>query len=284
MRLGPTPPSPPPSPPSPPLPTGLWACLPGPPRRVERRVASAEVWRLEGEGFIVWAKRPRLGRGFAQEREALTSWGLRGAPTLLAAEEGWLLLSDRPGEAVEALQGEARRRAFIAAGAWHRALHEGAPALGEPAAETLSLRVSAAARRAQGLAPDEVITALCAQSRLGGDLPESVWRRGRCHRDVHPRNWRLGDEGLSVLDWEHARVDLTLADLVKIVGELPDPEDTAAFLEGYGALTALEAEALGALSALHALNTLVYGLRHGDPALIALGARLTRRQGVAYSP
>lgn len=245
------------------------------------------MWRIEGEGFVVWAKRPRPGRGFHQERAALLGWGLRGAPTLLGAERGWLLLSDQPGDAVEGLRGEARREAFVAAGAWHRALHEGSPPVADPAqdepvAEVLTARAEAAARRAKGLVPERVAETLLARMLAGRALPAEAWRRGRCHRDVHPRNWRFGPAGLSVLDWEHARVDFTLGDLVKVREELPELGDAEAFLEGYGALTALESEALGALAALHALNTLVYGLRHGDDALTALGARLLRRQGVAY--
>jgi len=57
-----------------------------------------------------------------------------------------------------------------------------------------------------------------------------------CHRDYTPRNW-LADDGVQyVIDFEHARLDVWLADLARLrLGIWPGrPDLKEAFLDGYG--------------------------------------------------
>jgi Ser/Thr protein kinase RdoA (MazF antagonist) len=57
-----------------------------------------------------------------------------------------------------------------------------------------------------------------------------------CHRDYTPRNWLVKDGVQSVIDFEHARLDVWLADLARLhLGIWPDrPDLKEAFLVGYG--------------------------------------------------
>jgi Ser/Thr protein kinase RdoA (MazF antagonist) len=57
-----------------------------------------------------------------------------------------------------------------------------------------------------------------------------------CHRDYTPRNWLVKDGIQYVIDFEHARLDVWLADLARLhLGIWPDqPDLKAAFLAGYG--------------------------------------------------
>jgi tRNA A-37 threonylcarbamoyl transferase component Bud32 len=57
-----------------------------------------------------------------------------------------------------------------------------------------------------------------------------------CHRDYTPRNWLVKDGVPYVIDFEHARLDVWLADLARLhLGIWPDrPDLKEAFLVGYG--------------------------------------------------
>jgi Ser/Thr protein kinase RdoA (MazF antagonist) len=57
-----------------------------------------------------------------------------------------------------------------------------------------------------------------------------------CHRDYTPRNWLVQDGVQYVIDFEHARLDVWLADLARLhLGIWPDrPDLKEAFLAGYG--------------------------------------------------
>jgi Ser/Thr protein kinase RdoA (MazF antagonist) len=57
-----------------------------------------------------------------------------------------------------------------------------------------------------------------------------------CHRDYTPRNWLVKDGVQYVIDFEHARPDVWLADLARLhLGIWPDrPDLKEAFLDGYG--------------------------------------------------
>lgn len=57
-----------------------------------------------------------------------------------------------------------------------------------------------------------------------------------CHRDYTPRNWLVKDGVQYVIDFEHARLDVWLADLARLhLGIWPDrPDLKQAFLAGYG--------------------------------------------------
>lgn len=57
-----------------------------------------------------------------------------------------------------------------------------------------------------------------------------------CHRDYTPRNWLVKDGVQHVIDFEHARLDVWLADLARLqLGIWPGrPDLKEAFLAGYG--------------------------------------------------
>jgi Ser/Thr protein kinase RdoA (MazF antagonist) len=57
-----------------------------------------------------------------------------------------------------------------------------------------------------------------------------------CHRDYTPRNWLVKDGVQYAIDFEHARLDVWLADLARLhLGIWPDrPDLKEAFLAGYG--------------------------------------------------
>jgi aminoglycoside phosphotransferase (APT) family kinase protein len=109
------------------------------------------------------------------------------------------------------------------------------------------------------------------------DIPSG----GPCHLDFQPRNWLIGPPGdVSVIDFEHARIDLPARDLVRLRFRTwpgrPDLRD--AFLEGYGrSLSPAEDRLTWHLGALDALTALARGYENADPELVAVG-RDTLRQ------
>jgi hypothetical protein len=96
-----------------------------------------------------------------------------------------------------------------------------------------------------------------------------------CHLDFQPRNWLLGHAGdLYLIDFEHARTDIPLRDLVRLAFRVwparPGLQD--AFLDGYGRdLTVSDTETLHHLGALDALSALARGHQAGDAYLIESG-------------
>ncbi len=102
-----------------------------------------------------------------------------------------------------------------------------------------------------------------------------------CHLDFQPRNWLLGPAGhLYLVDFEHARTDLPLRDLVRLRFRVwparPDLKD--AFLNGYGRdITGPDTETLQHLGALDALTATARGHQNHDIQLIQY-AQSTLRQ------
>lgn len=102
-----------------------------------------------------------------------------------------------------------------------------------------------------------------------------------CHLDFQPRNWLLSPNAdLYLVDFEHARTDLPLRDLVRLRFRIwparPDLKD--AFLNGYGRdLTGPDTETLQHLGALDALTATARGHQNHDNQLIRYG-RSTLRQ------
>ncbi len=106
-------------------------------------------------------------------------------------------------------------------------------------------------------------------------------RGGPCHLDFQPRNWLISPSGaVSLIDFEHARIDLPARDLVRLRFRTwpgrPDLRD--AFLDGYGRpLTPAEDQLIWHLGALDALTALARGHENADPGLTAAG-RATLQQ------
>jgi Ser/Thr protein kinase RdoA (MazF antagonist) len=96
-----------------------------------------------------------------------------------------------------------------------------------------------------------------------------------CHLDFQPRNWLIGSPGdVSVIDFEHARIDLPARDLVRLrFRTWPGrPDLRYAFLDGYGRpLSPAEDRLTWHLGALDALTTLARGHENTDPELVAVG-------------
>ncbi|HEY2265353.1 MAG TPA: NUDIX domain-containing protein [Streptosporangiaceae bacterium] len=96
-----------------------------------------------------------------------------------------------------------------------------------------------------------------------------------CHLDFQPRNWLIGRQGgVSVVDFEHARIDLPARDLVCLRFRLwpgrPDLRD--AFLDGYGGpLSPAEDRLTWHLGALDALTAFARGYENADADLVAVG-------------
>jgi hypothetical protein len=102
-----------------------------------------------------------------------------------------------------------------------------------------------------------------------------------CHLDFQPRNWLLGPAAdLYLVDFEHARTDIALRDLVRLRFRVwpgrPDLKD--AFLNGYGRdLTGSDTETLQHLGALDALTAIARGRQSHDIHLVQYGHSTLRQ-------
>lgn len=254
----------------------MLAGLRGPVRAVEERIPG-RLWRLEDDSGALWLKRLGVSRAFEAERFVL-GLGLAGAPLLRAADAsvGALLMEELSGDSVDFIGITEIHRA---AGAWLARLHA-LPVEGEdpmPVEEALGARLRSLERRLGAEARGLPIAAL-RQAVEAVSLPEA--RRVWCHRDFQPRNWRWDGATLGVLDFEHARPDLWVADLAKLEGEawVGRPALRQAFFEGYGRRPSdAEEGALRALVGLHGLFALGWGRRHGEAAFVALGEGILGR-------
>jgi hypothetical protein len=108
-------------------------------------------------------------------------------------------------------------------------------------------------------APDRVVAAAHLAALQEAAVPAGV----PCHLDFQARNWLLDQAGgLYLIDFEHARTDIWLRDLVRLHFRVwpghPGLQD--AFLAGYGrSLTNDDAETLRHLGALDAITAIARG-------------------------
>jgi Choline/ethanolamine kinase len=102
-----------------------------------------------------------------------------------------------------------------------------------------------------------------------------------CHLDFQPRNWLLSPTAaLYLVDFEHARTDLPLRDLVRLRFRVwparPDLKDV--FLNGYGRdLTGSDTETLQHLGTLDALTAIARGHQNHDIQHIQYGHSTLRQ-------
>ena len=105
-----------------------------------------------------------------------------------------------------------------------------------------------------------------------------------CHRDYQPRNWLVAERGSrvrwSAIDFEHARPDLWLVDLLKLWDRwwIDDPDLESAFFAGYG--SSLDDEdrlRLETLGILHGLMTMVWSHEHESAEYLAHGRKVWAR-------
>ena len=217
--------------------------------RAVPRPGPCRVWELGGRRRL-WIKRFASGRAFEQERRALKDWGLNGVPEIVAEGPRSLLLSHVEGGQVEGIEG------WRAAGAFLRRLQEesGPDVDAMPLSDALSARLASWTRRGAGRLPSELLDSVHAgfqPEAFAGDL------RTRCHRDYQPQNWLWAPAGLGVIDFEHARWDHPLTDLVRVLDhvELDQPR-AQAFLSGWGrSLDERDQARLRSLRLLHALGS-----------------------------
>lgn len=258
------------------------------------------MWRVETKRRSAILKAHRQGRKYSQELTVYTEWlprlrgelprGVRVAELLahrgkhprallLSPLQGSVMLGSRFAPSLE-------RRLHDRAGAFARALH----ALQLPDADPVPLtdayvmRLEAWSERAAGLLPASVTEAV--SERLHEALPFlAAQRRVPLHHDFSPRNWLATPDGvLAVIDFEHARQDLHLAEFLRLWATLwpkrPDLEE--AFLSGYGrALTGEERGALERMGALWALSTVVWAREHADREFEREGLTVLERLGLA---
>jgi hypothetical protein len=201
------------------------------------------------------------------------------APTLLAHDARALALAIdlAPGARLSlgTHDSTAARGAHAAAGRFARALHALAVVDDDPVPllDAVSARLAAWHGRAAGLLSPAERDGLDRLARRRDAFADA--RRVACHRDFTPDNWLLAGASLSVLDFEHARLDAAEVDLVKLRADVwpAEPALADAFLGGYGPLTVDAAARLDVLLGLHAVATLAWAERHDDPAFRALGRR-----------
>lgn len=247
--------------------------------------AESAVWRVRAGTTTAILKAYRTRSKFDRERFALAGWGpaLGGSvPRLLAVHETHppaLLIEHKPGRVDAPPTSGGATALHRASGAWLARLH----ALPHRDEDPLDLAAAYGRRarawfaRAAGRLPPATLDE--ARVRVEECLPQlRGFQRVPCHRDFTPRNWlAAGSELVAVIDFEHARPDLALADLVRLASRLwpHHPDLREAFLEGYG-VDSLPA-CLTGLELLEAIATVAWADEHGDPALAAAGWTVLRR-------
>lgn len=256
--------------------------------------AASSVARLRGaDGRTVYLKRHGQARKHRQERSALELWAaaLPGTPRLLATTDEpapALVLAEVPGALVEGLALDRKDETAVhhAAGTWLAQLH----ALPCEDDDPMPLRAALEARLASWTvrAGDAVAadTAAWVTERLASaDGLDGT--RVPCHRDFGPRNWLWSPAtGLGVIDFEHARPDARWTDVLRLIdGPWRDRSDLEeAFWAGYGRRPGPhEVDAIGALRAVHAIGSIVWGVAHGDVAFANGGRAVLRRLGAPSS-
>lgn len=247
--------------------------------------ATNHVWRARSDKAAVILKKFRSERPYRQELRAYTVWRPHlpaQTPTLLAADDPThtLLLTEIPGDPAFALTPQAECTAHWHAGQFLRVLH----AIPDPDPDPLPLADAIIKRHTSWLtrvSPHLTATERERLAALATDIPDlfSNTPRVPTHRDFTPRNWLVQGtaahvRSISVLDYEHARHDTLLADLIKLAAEQwptrPDLEES--LLTGYGRdLTPHERRQLRVLIALHAMATLAWAHAHRDPTFLAAG-------------
>jgi hypothetical protein len=255
--------------------------LGAPPARVERSPTATlgPLWTLEHPQLgALYLKLCSSDRSFRQERDALRDWG----PGLTAAgnPSPLLVATDRPtralvttrldGRSADRLRGEPLARCSYVAGRALKTLHA-LPCDDQdpmPLLEAVGRRSAHHAATGAGRATRARLLEALAELAAGEAL-----RRVPCHRDYQPQNWRWGVDsatGFGLLDFEHARLDLWLYDLLRLENGLwrRAPALKRRFFDGYGrAPNKVEGRALDALAWLDASDTLRWAERRGDGAL-----------------
>ncbi|MEZ4319351.1 MAG: aminotransferase class I/II-fold pyridoxal phosphate-dependent enzyme [Myxococcota bacterium] len=198
----------------------------------------------------------RSERAFQQARAGLE----RADPgRVLASGPRTLVLRYLPG-VTESLDPEVHSAAGLWLRHWHRPIEDA----DLPLVDAFAARIRESAHVAAELGVD-----------LSLDPSLFAGSRVYCHRDFRPANWVWNAEQrrFHAIDFEHARPDHPLVDLVKLATEVwPEhPELERAFLHAYGPV---DRAVLDGLVRLHGVNTLGWGVRHDDARYRELGRRI----------
>lgn len=209
--------------------------------------AASDVRLLVGAGGErAYLKVHRHARKFNQERAALRAWGAQ------------------------------------LAGSWLQRLHTLAYIDRDPLPleGALRQRLRHAAQRAAAVVPARTVAWVVAKVAAADLQP---LQRVPCHRDYTPRNWLWHPEqGLGVIDFEHAHPDLWWADVGRLSDEawVTQPALEAAFWEGYGRTPSAQERQLGeAYRAMAALSTISWACAHADALFEAQGWAVLERLG-----
>jgi Choline/ethanolamine kinase len=236
--------------------------------------AVARISGHRGREFIV--KRHASQEKHNREVHAYRNWTDSlgpAAPALIAADAQTrtIIITAVPGQQC---QGLATAQAHQRAGEILRRFHEA-----EPPRRLFGYRDWLRGRSAHWL--DQAAPFIAERDRTAAAahldaLLETAVRAGvPCHLDFQERNWLLDQDGnVCLIDFEHARTDLWLRDLVRLRFRVwpgrPDLKD--AFLAGYGHdLSDDDAETLRHLGVLDALTAIARGHQARNAALIEHG-------------
>lgn len=255
------------------------------PDRIEEqrpRVWAVDVDTPSGRRSLV-VKRCFSMRAFRQEQAVLTGWlprsrelGGAAVPELHLADKATrtLVMSRVPG-----LRGQPDTPAMHhAAGRFLAALHR-LPITDDdrmPLADALGRRRQGWLSMCEHALTADELRVIDDHLPCTGLFAGAV--RVPCHRDFTPNNWLWDGERLSVVDFEHARLDLAGVDLAKLaVGPWLDaPALAAAFFAGYGRSPdddPSERARLRTAIVLHGLASVAWGLEHDEPCFIDEGRR-----------
>ena len=251
--------------------------------------AESNVWRVSSGEKRYFLKQHAQPRKFQQEVYAYQNWTpqLALTPDLIAIDIDLsaLLLSPVPGTLVQevTLTPKQEQEVYRRAGAFLRRLHdlpfEDMDTL--PLADALLMRSKSWLKRAQGLLDEQTIQWVSAQLGEAAQIVrERGWTRVPCHRDYTARNWLWAGDTLHVIDFEHAKPDLFLADFEKLrsLVWLHRSGLQDAFFEGYGrSLTDDEAGVLESLALHGALVMVVWACEHGDKTFERQGREVLGR-------
>lgn len=258
----------------------------------ERPGAASALLELRGPDGTRWfAKRHASRKGYERELAAYRNWVpaiAARAPRLIRADDATatLVLTAVPGVLGDeaALPPAAERAMHREAGALLRAFHGAAPAV--PAsgfADGIARHFDRLRARAAGLvsARELGFVADCVAALADGPEPELT----PCHRDYTARNWLVDAGRVSVIDFEHARIDARVWDFLRLCHQRwPGRQDLReAFLAGYGReLTEAEDTLILRCGAYNALATVLWAREAGDRGFERTGrASLALLQGPA---
>lgn len=148
-------------------------------------------------------------------------------------------------------------------------------------------------RSDSGVSDSEINTVIAGIQSI--QEPLNLFQRVPCHRDFWTRNWIWTDHEckshvdgtgmqtdrnqleLKVIDFEHARPDLYMLDVIKLWSDcwLENPEFEAIFWRGYGRqLSQRDQLILLRCAGLHALQTIIWSVSHSRETFFRQGRTL----------